>query len=964
MVRPRLVNAWVLAAVVLLVAPASALAQSAIAGVVKDATGAVLPGVTITASSPALIERSRTGVSDTAGQYRIVDLRPGSYEVTFELPGFSTIRREGIALEANFTATVNAEMRVGGVEESITVTGASPLVDVQNTAKREVLSRELLDSLPTGRSFQGIGATLPALSMGRFDVAGSNAMQQGVLVVYGGTGTDLAMEVDGLNVMGTLDKGWYPLVYHNDGEYQEMVYQVAGGTAESQTGGVRINMIPKTGGNEFRGDATILYSSTRFQSSNLTDDLVRRGYRSPGKLQKLWDVDPTFGGPIMKDRIWFFGSYRDWAYNNYVGNMFYRDGSPGVDDNHVQAYSTRFTLRPTQRDRINLSWNRYPRIRRHSGIETGLQTPYAAGILDIVQTHISQVKWTSTLTNQLLLEVAGTIFPYYYNSKYQPEVRRATCLTAAVACAPNTDYGDISHFNITTGITDVANQNVAWNRLWKDGFMAALSYVTGSHALKGGFTFQSGYNRNGSLAKNGDLVQRYRGAATFGNMFVPGVWIPDSVAVANSPFVQQSNLDADVGLYLQDSWRMGRLTLNPGVRYEYLRGSTAAVDLPAGRFVPARHFDATPNLPNWKDITPRFGAAYDLLGDGRTAVKGSLGKYTQQEATGFANTYHPSVSSTDIRTWRDLNNDDIAQENEIGAPTNSTFGIRRNRNPDPDIKRPYQMLYNIGVQHQIGSGMSVSANFYRRDYYRIIWTENLAVPVSAWTTAYTPVTIADPRGNGQALTIYNITPAFAGRVNELDKNSDNNSRSYNGFDLTFNTRLHNGMTLLGGTSTGKLHAVTCDVSDPNQLRGCDAEQPFRTQFKLTGTYPLPYGVRFSAVFQSMPGIVETRTANNDGDIVVNYIVNRAIVPNLTLAQITTRLNEGGTDFLDRNNQLDIGITKDIRVGRFVLKPQLDLFNLFNVAPVTNQVSTFGTQLGQPLTILPGRLLRFGIRMNY
>jgi uncharacterized protein (DUF2141 family) len=952
------------AAVVLLLGPAAALAQSAIAGVVRDTSGAVLPGVTVTAASPALIERSKTGISDVSGQYRIVDLRPGTYTVSFELAGFQTVNREGLVLEANFTATVNAELRVGAIEESVTVNAASPLVDVQTTAKRDVLSRELLDTLPTGRSFQGIGATLPALSMGRFDVAGSNAMQQGVLVVYGGTGTDLAMEVDGLNVMGTLDKGWYPLVYHNDGEFQEMVYQVAGGPAESQTGGVRINMIPKTGGNAFRGDAAILFSSTRFQSSNLTDDLVARGYRSPGKLQKLWDVDPTFGGPIKKDRIWFFGSYRDWAYNNYVGNIFYRDGSPGIDDNHVQAFTTRFTLRPSDRDRINLSWDRYPRIRNHSGIETGLNTPYGAGILDIAQTHISQIKWTSTPTSKLLFEAAGIVFPYYYNSKYQPEVRATTCFFAAAACPSGTGYGDISHFNITTGITDVSAQNPAWNRLWKDGVMAAVSYVTGTHAVKTGVTFQSGYNRNGSLGKNADLVQRYRGGVTFGNLFQPGVWVPDSVAISNTPYVQQSNLDADVGIYVQDSWRMRRMTINPGVRYEYLRGSTEAVDLPAGRFVPARHFDAIPNLPNWTDISPRFGAAYDLFGDGRTAIKGSVGKYTQQEATGFSNTYNPSVLSTDIRTWRDLNGDDIAQENEIGAPTNATFGIRRNRNPDPNIKRPYQMLYNVGVQHQIGPSVSVSANYYRRDYYRTIWTENIAVPVAGWSAEYTPVAVADPRGNGQSITIYNINPAFAGLVNELDKNSTDNSRVYNGFDLTFNARLRNGGTLLGGTSTGKLHAVTCDVADPNMRRGCDAEQPFRTQFKVTGTYPLPYAFRLSAVFQSMPGVLETRIASNDGDVVINYIVNRSIVPTLTLAQVSTRLNAPGTDFLDRNNQLDLSLTRDFHTGRVVLKPQLDLFNLFNVSPVTNEVTTFGAQVGQPLTILPGRLLRFGIRMNY
>jgi len=214
-----------------------------------------------------------------------------------------------------------------------------------------------------------------------------------------------------------------------------------------------------------------------------------------------------------------------------------------------ESLTTPLVLSSQEVHELGLSWNRYPRIRYHSGIETGLNTPYGAGILDIVQTHTSQVKWTRTISNHLLLEAAGIVFPYYYNSKYQPTVRGATCFTAAAACTPNTDYSDISHFNITTGITDVANQNPAWNRLWKDGVMAALSYVTGTHALKAGFTFQSGYNRNGSLGKNGDLVQRYRSTApTTGNLFVPGVWVPESVAVSNTPYVQQSNLDADIGV--------------------------------------------------------------------------------------------------------------------------------------------------------------------------------------------------------------------------------------------------------------------------------------------------------------------------------------------------------------------------------------------------------------------------------
>ena len=227
------------------------------------------------------------------------------------------------------------------------------------------------------------------------------------------------------------------------------------------------------------------------------------------------------------------------------------------------------------------------------------------------------------------------------------------------------------------------------------------------------------------------------------------------------------------------------------------------------------------------------------------------------------------------------------------------------------------MMLNVGVQHQIGASVSLSANYYRRDYQRIIWTENLAAPVAGWNNEYTPVTIPDPRANGQSITIYNVNSAYAGLVNELDKNSKNNSRTYNGFDFTFNARLERRDTarrhLNREASRGHVRRRRS-----NQLRGCDAEQPF----PLSSSSPAPTApgaFRLSAVFQSMPGVLETRTANNDGDVVMNYIVNRTVIPTLTLAQVTTRLNDPGTNFLDRNNQLDLSVTRNFKFGRFMLK---------------------------------------------
>src|SRR5713101_552751 len=294
-----------LVALVWLTLPATAEAQSAIAGAAKDTSGAVLPGVTVEASSPVLIEKSRTVVTDAQGQYKIVDLRPGTYVVTFTLPGFATVKREDVELTADFTAAVSVEMKVGAVEETVTVSGASPVVDVQNTQRRDVLTRDVLDVLPTGRNYQTIGSTLPGVNMGRFDVGGSTAMQQGTVMTNGSLGGDMALLVDGMNIQSSLSSGSTPAVYHNDDAYQEYVFQVSGGTAESQSAGVVINMIPKEGGNVIKGDGVAVYSNGNFQSSNVSDDQRAHGVTVPPQLDKTRDYAASVGLPIRKDKVWW-----------------------------------------------------------------------------------------------------------------------------------------------------------------------------------------------------------------------------------------------------------------------------------------------------------------------------------------------------------------------------------------------------------------------------------------------------------------------------------------------------------------------------------------------------------------------------------------------------------------------------------------------------------------------------------
>ena len=218
--------------------------------------------------------------------------------------------------------------------------------------------------------------------------------------------------------------------------------------------------------------------------------------------------------------------------------------------------------------------------------------------------------------------------------------------------------------------------------------MASLSYVTGAHSFKAGVQQRWGWANDLRDYANADLNQRYRNG------------VPFEVQTFNTPFENIADVNADLGVFAQDTWTTRRLTLNPGLRYDYFNSSIPAQTAPAGRFVPARSFAGIDNVPNWKDVSVRMGAAFDLFGDGRTAIKGNVGRYIQSEGPGFAATYNPLVFGLDTRTWTDTNRDDIAQESELGPTSNTTFGVRRNQNADPNITRPYQRVYDIGVDRK------------------------------------------------------------------------------------------------------------------------------------------------------------------------------------------------------------------------------------------------------------------------
>lgn len=944
-----------MAAAVLVFAPAAAWAQSAIAGTVRDNSGAVLPGVTVEAASPVLIEQSRSVITDDQGRYNMIDLRPGAYKVTYTLPGFTTFVRDGVEVPGNVTVTIDAELRVGALEETITVSGATPVVDVQNAQRTQVLTRDVVDALPITRNSHSIAAVVPGVKLNRPDVGGSQMMEQVAQTTHGSLVKDITMQVDGMLVNSSMsDYGIQ--AYNDDALNAEVSVQTSSLTADVQAGGMRINMIPKDGGNVLSGAFYGGGTPESWQSSNLDDELRAKGIRLPSGVQHVQDFNGSVGGPIVKNKLWFFGSGRHISVNEKVTNAFYPDGSPAIVDQYVRSGLARLTYQINSKNKVSSYFQRIWKFKGHE-LVTGEEVVKASRVRDPKHSlyYVGQAKWTSTVSSKLLLEAGYSTNIERLTQWYQPGIKQERGTAAWYAGVAKEDV-------VLNTLTNAARQETN-NLPNMYQVSTSASYVTGSHNIKGGM--QMSFGRVGfQYDANGDLVQIYRSG------------VPDSVRVYNTPtefFTDHRNL----GLYAMDSWTTGRLTTNLGARFDNLHATVVETQLGAGRFVPARQFsqanvvDASGNsldaLPSWWDFSPRLSASYDLFGNQRTALKASFNKYVVSWAAGYAQRYNPFTFASDQRTWRDLNGDDIAQDNEIGPSTNTGFGRVQTRFPDSDLSREYNLEYSTAVQHQVFQGFSVLGAWYRRTFKNSERTLNTALSLDD----YIPFTATNPL-DGTPITIYNLNPAKLGQVKNVDKNSDVNFRTYDGWELSFNARLPRGANVFGGWTTDRIVRVSCDTNDANLLRFCDEREygiPFRHDFKLSGNLPLPWDFQFSGIFQSYAGNSNNVPTPNDGStsqyLRVNWVVPASVFPNGQRSQsVTVNLVEPGTKYGERWNQLDLQFKRNFRFGAKQLMGEFNIYNALNGNTVLTQNQAFGAALDQPLTILQGRIYRATVQFKF
>ena len=749
----------------LVLLPALASAQSRIAGTVTDESGAVLPGVTVEAASPVLIEKARTVVTDGQGRFDIANLRAGEFTVTFTLVGFRAVKREGLSVPDNFTATANAVLKVGALEETVIVTGASPVVDVQQVQQTQVVPRDLLDALPSGRNFRSVGTMITAVRPQRQNLGDSNPWAQTIAVRGMGTNGTVIL-IDGLST-NSMQTGF--AAYSNDAAIQEISYQTSANTADVSYGGLRANMVPRDGGNTFHGGGFFSFLEGGWQANNLTPELQARGLKVANKVVFTRDYNPWISGPIKRDRVWLLGSFRRVPIHSQIGDAFYIDGRPGVHDRTNVNATARLTAQLTQRDKLSLHYDRVFRNEEH-WVNPGEEVDTASQKSDYSQSFypLAMAKWTSTVSNRLMLEAGYSEACICFLAKPQPGIEKERGTPEWYANARHSDTV-LNRFSKAA----VANWLVTRRR----HVMSALSYVTGSHNLKFGAEWAWGeFTLTREL--NADLTQIYLDR------------VPSFVDVEATPWRSTTRLKADLGAYAMDSWTFKRLTVNAGLRVEYFNSYVPSQGSPAGRFAPLRQVSTIECMPCFPAaVAPRIGVAYDLFGNGRTALKGGLYKYNENVYLQLTQAYSPLNLGTDRRTWRDANGDDIAQDGEIGLSNNRNFGTvgTPNRRPASDLERPYAWEYTASVQHQLIPGVAVSASWDRRLFRNLIVTKNVLVGLND----YTPFQIANPLEGG-SVTVFKRDPLKQGLTDNVDttaNDSDLARRTYNAFELNLNARL-------------------------------------------------------------------------------------------------------------------------------------------------------------------------------
>jgi hypothetical protein len=936
-------------------APVSAQSVSAttgsINGRVSDSTGAVLPGVTVTISSPAM-QGTRTAVTSEDGSYRFPAIPPGEYTITYELAGFTTVRREGIRVGIGFTATVNAELSVATLQETVTVTGESPVVDASSTTTSTAFDYERLASLPNARDFWTVLAAAPSVQVQRVDIGGSAAGTQTPYYAYDTKSAQHRPMVEGIvNTEGTNAAGWY----YDYGSIDEVNVGTATHSAEVPTPGIVSQFIAKSGGNAYHGRVYADYQHEDIQARNIDDSRTNLcpgnncGDLAPSDLNRMakyHDLNADIGGYIRKDKLWWYFSARDQNIQSRLPNFPvkpFETGLRNLSGKVTYALSTNNKLtgyagggRKAQPNRMD-TFVVGALVARHNTEESTWNQLYWG--------HTYKAGWDSVVSDSTFFELRGGQFKYIW-----PNYRR----TEAAA------YQDIGN-NIVRG----GNRDGWFNIPERNQLLGSLTYFNdrwaGSHNIKVGgellhetFTFIRGKGVDGVVP--GDVLHILRTGA------------PLEVYLFQTPSESENGLWTTSG-YVQDTWRVNdRLTLNLGVRVDrYRTFSPEQQGPPVGRFNTRQlTFAGVDNLISWTLPAPRVGATYDLFGSGKTVIKANWNRYWWNPGTAISQDVNENPPDWYRRhQWADLNSNgrwDPGEEGQLILQRGGAGSARL----DPDLKDQKTDEAAAWIEHEIIPNFGVHTGYVYRRISNINVLINANRPISAFNV---PVTVPDPGPDGRPGTADDGRPFSAFDLNPVNRalptlNMRTNGEGvaeFHNFEITGTKRATGRWSLqasfayrwnrdLDDVYFGNRIRDVATVSNPNdRINTDDGRLHFTTwSAKLNGTIEVFRGWRVTPALRHQSGQPYGRVVL----ATMNYGTQR-----LLAEPISTRRQDNLT-------VLDFRAEKVFRVGGRTLAPFLDVYNLGNSDAASNIAWQSGGSFELPSTIIGPRLLRVGLKYDW
>jgi hypothetical protein len=957
-----ILRACLLAGAATLAVPAAAQVQTgSILVRAADEQGAVMPGVAITISSPVLVAGSMTAVTDAGGVYRFPSLVPGTYSVKLELSGFQTIDRQNIVVLVGQTTPVELTMKVASLAENVTVTGASPTVDTTSANVNVNLSEQLIQGTPGGRDIWAlVEAKVPGLVISRPDVGGTSGGLQGTFSARGTASAQNTSFLNGINVGDPAAIGAAGFYYDFDA-FDDIQVSTGAHDITVPTSGVFLNMITKTGGNKWNGSSTFTWTGDSLQARDDHNPALQKyGFRLDGNTSDfVSDINVAAGGPLVQNKLRFFGSFRDWRVHQ---NVPVQNAQSVLDQTNITSGLGNFTWQMNQNNRLTgfYSRQRYSKPNR-------LLNPASITVIDSTSDEedmfdLVQGLWNSVIGSNLFLDARlglnKILFPTYQNGGNQESLTdNATGIV----------YGNFP--------TDVIR-----NRDRYQSNATAQYYI--DQALGGRHEIRFGFDNSHAVTKN--QTRRVDDVRLFYNSTLTPQ--AQNVEVYATPLIDISALNV-LALFAQDSYSVGRLTLVGGVRWERLEGYLPAQSSPPSAFYPniQRSFPEARNLVLWHTAGPRISGVYNVTGDGRTAAKASYGRYYYVLSTGGGgvSNVNPNANYFTTYTWTDFNNDLKFQPGEQTGAGVLTAGTTTTI--DPNIRRPYTDEYSFALDRELMPSVKFSAVYtYRRERN----TQAMLNPDNPYASTLTSA--VDPGPDGFVGTADDSTYGFFQRISAVNRtvvtNDPNVLQSYQGLELTVTKRFTDRWQMLAGytRSRNRIENISVDVS-PNFLinadglitpdasvtgssrcSGCGASNADKpNQFKLTGMYVLPWH-----------------------DLIVSGNYSGVNGPAVT-RQITRTLAIGGSQTINLEplgaHRLDFQNRIDLRIGKLFnfansrsFEATVDLDNLTNadwiwqarsltpavafLDPSTGQRATL-TQFLSPTAILPPRtvVLRAALR---